>query len=267
MKTLKVNVPAFDLEAIAKVLTELDVPEGVIPELSSTTGLPNKSLRKLFEEVYKNSKMDFTHAESGNYSDMRIESIYLSFKYALIQHRRAIHDAKKRIRRDTVQSPFIIGMQVDDNTVQFGYRPYKHNTLVKAQKEADKLRERNGKSYTIFAAVGHSLVRDKGSVKLNTPVEETRQGPKGKLVRSPFKVMDEWKKIIQENDIASVSIPVSIGFTAGGRHCVNYSMSQGSHHFDEYSQCIEFVDRWIRDYRLKHPEQMSCDDAEVNNVS
>ncbi len=31
-------------------------------------------------------------------------------------------------------------------------------------------------------------------------VEETKQGVVGKLIRSPFKVMEDWQKIIKETD-------------------------------------------------------------------
>ena len=258
MKTLKVQTPSLNLEAIAEVLAGMDILYNEkldMPGAISDAGLPKKTLRKLFEGCNKNSNLDFTTAETGNYCDVRVENIYLGFKYALVQYRRAIHDTRRKMSRDAVKAPFIIGMQVSDNTVQFGYRPYKHNSVSKAQKEADKLRERNGKSYTIFGVVGESLFVENGRAKRSTPVEETKQGTVGKLVRSPFKVMENWKKIVLETDITAVSIPVSIGFTAGGRYCVNYSMSQGSQYFDEYSQCIEFIDGWIRDYRATHPEE------------
>lgn len=253
-KTLKVNLVSFDIQTAAAVLDKMEIPEDVITDVPSKTGVPGGMLRGLFEELQKNTKLDFTRTEHNRYKDNRVEAAYLSFKFSLAQHRKAFKNAQQRIRKEAVQGPFIVGMQVTDGTVQFGYRPYKHSSYAKAKVEADKLRDRNNKSYTIFGVLGHSLVEIDEKLRINAPVEETRQGFAGKKVRSPFKVMEDWKKIIQEIDVTSVSIPVSIGFTASGKYCVNYSMSQGSQIFEEYSQCIEFINRWIHDYRSNHPE-------------
>lgn len=253
-KTLKINEPTFDLQVIAAALVKMDIPDDVVADIPSKTSVPGKLLRRLFEELHDTNRLDFTKTVHERYQDNRVEAAYLSFKFALTQHRKAIKNAQLRLRKSSVEGPFIVGMQVTDGTVQFGYRPYKHSSLAKAKVEADKLRDRNNKSYTIFGVVGHSVLEVNNHARINTPVEETRQGFAGKKVRSPFKVMEDWKKIIQENDLTATNIPVSIGFLASGKHCINFSMSQEIVTFEEYSQCIEFINRWIHDYRATHVE-------------
>ena len=79
-------------------------------------------------------------------------------------------------------------------------------------------------------------------------VEETKQGVVGKLIRSPFKVMEDWQKIIKETDISTVNIPVSIGFMTGGLYRISYSLASTITICETYSECVEFINVWIKQY-------------------
>lgn len=256
VKPLKTQTPNMDLEAVAELLKSLDIPEGVIPDLSVASTIPKKQMRGLFEEVFKNTDLDFTRVSDLNhtYIDRRVEAVYVSFKYTLVQHRLSIMRVKRNLSRDCVQGPYIVGLQITDGTVQFGYRPFKHSNFERAQEEANKLRDKNDKSYTVFGVVGHALKDPNRPSHINTPVEESKQGVKGKIGPSPLKVMEDWKKIIQENDLTVVNVPVSIGFLVSGKYRIGFSLSQELVCFDEYTQCIDFINRWIRDYRSNYSE-------------
>ena len=86
-------------------------------------------------------------------------------------------------------------------------------------------------------------------------IEETTQGVNGKLIRSPFKVMEDWQKIIKETDITTIDIPVSIGFMTSGLYRISYSLNPNITIFETYSECVEFINTWIK----RHSSDSVCD--------
>lgn len=195
VKHLKLPAVTFDIPMIAKALENIDIPEQLIPGLTSETPLCKKHIRDLFQEIFKNSKFDLSRVSGaawGEYKDPQVEAAYMAFKFTVVQNRTSIHRALRNLGKDSVQGPYIVGMQVADGTVQFGYRPYKHNTAHKAIAQAEILRERNNKSYTIFGVVDTVVIKDGRKQLVDMSVEATKQGVGGKLVRGPFKVMADW---------------------------------------------------------------------------
>jgi hypothetical protein len=137
---------------------DIEIPphEFIDNRMDQGGGLNRKDVITEFESLYGN-KLDVTRMEGGHqvYVDDRTELYYRAFVVALSEQRQAIRRALLNVKKASVSGPFIVGMQVDDGTVQFGKRPFKHPTLDKARKEAQRLQGGKPRGLTVFGAVEH----------------------------------------------------------------------------------------------------------------
>lgn len=182
-----------------------------------------RSLKDIFELQFENEGLDFTKLTQTNrsYKDSRVQAIYLSFKMGILANSSAIQRSASKLSRSTVNSPFIIGMQVTDGTVQFGFRPYKHKTIGEANEQAKLLANYHNKSYTVFGAL--DTIKPEG-VKhpRQAMISETRQGPNGRLKSYMVGVMQELQALTKEVDISKEVFPSGIKFLPDGQFAVTF---------------------------------------------
>lgn len=75
-----------------------------------------------------------------------------------------------------------------------------------------------------------------------------------RLVGNIVSLMERWQKIIQENDISTSNIPVSIGFMGSGKYRISFSTSQELVCYDTHEECLKFISDWVKDYHSNYPE-------------
>ncbi len=244
------NITVKQIRAVSPrtpVLLEIDENNRVERVLADKQHLGKHDIAAEFEELYKETlnlelEKEKTHMR---YKDPKADLIFKAFKLAFEEQRKAVARAIGRTKKGTIKGPYIIGMQVDDNTVQFGYRPFKHRTFDQAIKQAGVLTARHNKRYTVFVAL-----EDVGTQPI-TEVAETKQKEKGRLVRSPFKVLEELQAIwCVESVNTSCDMPVYICPVNSDVHkfkvCFMYSEDL---YFASYPEAINCIDQWITLYK------------------
>lgn len=206
-----------------------------------------------FEELYKNT-LDMTRntvIHEGRYQDANTEVIYRAFKIALKEQRKGIFRGLGRIKQRRPSNNFILGIEVKDNTVQFGYRPFVHKTIEKAKDQAAILNDRLGKTISIYEKI--EVV---GDAKEKTPVEETRQKQKGRLVRSPFLIFNEVIEI-KGSGVKLEEAPNSIHFE-GKEIVLSFLNSAGAQRiirFNNFQELCGYTDDWIKNFKKELKEQ------------
>lgn len=213
-KINSINLSSETLKAVSQILTDMD---------SVQVSFPHMQLRPLFELQFKNEGLNFTKLSEINftYKDERVQAIYLSFKAAFIANTSAIQRALSKLNKSCVNSPYIIGMQVEDNTVQFGFRPFKHKTVHEVMEQAKVLADRHGKPYTVFGAL--DTIKPEGVKHVRQAmVSETRQGPSGRLKSYMVGVMQDLQALTKEVDISKEVFPSGIKFLPDGTFAVTF---------------------------------------------
>lgn len=240
------NINSKQIRAVnAATPTLIEVEEN--ERIADKQHLSARDIAQEFEELYKNQKLDFTREEEKTHKIFKSENtelIYRAFRLAFEEQRKAIRRALSKAKIGVPTHPFIVGMQVKDNTVQFGFRPFKHSSFARALEEAAKLSDKHGKQYTVFGALQSTGPRE------HTPVAETKQQEKGKLVRSPFKVMHELQGIYAAKNSEPFNMPCEIAMCTDSnpRFKIRFTYSEDIY-FDSYAECIEFIDNWIKMFK------------------
>lgn len=235
------NMSAEILNQISNILISLDV-EGM--------EIPNKSLRSIFQEQFKDSKMDFTASSKidKSYKDLRVQALYVSFKTALVIYTKSIRRSLKLKDASSVKAPFIIGMQVIDGTVQFGYRPFKHKTPEEANRQAKALAARHNKSYTVFGALDTVSPVNTGCPK-QTPVSETKQGPSGRLKSYTAEVTESIQALTKEVDIDKEVFPSGIKFLPDGQFAVTFYNDDKTIMQPSMSAAVRVVEKMMNEFK------------------
>ena len=225
-----------------------------------------KSIEDTFEELYAN-QLDLTKENPGGhgrYIDHKTETVWRAFKVALCGQERVLIRARSKIKRSSVLPPFIIGVEVADQTVQFGYRPFKHGSIEQAREEAEKLARRNELNYLIFGVVDRALSPVKTAPM---PVSETKQKEKGRIKTSSYRVFDEIQDFIKNNNDYEPGRPVGFNFSATGKILVDLWMVEERMTFDTFEDLIKYLNNWIRKAKQKEGQTSSVDDSPADDTT
>ena len=149
-------------------------------------------------------------------------------------------------KRDAVKGPYIIGMPVNDGTVQFAKRPFAIYGLDKATSQAKVLADKFDKPYSVYGVLSEVLPYT-GIRK--AAVEDTFQKENGKYKKSIVSITADWQKIIAGSDLSRQNIPVSLTILASGNIKVGYSLSGTSEVFENMSKAMEFIADWIKNHK------------------
>jgi hypothetical protein len=148
------------------------------------------------------------------------------------------HVVRRITSKKQVRGPFIVGRTVEDDTVQFGYRPFSHNSAIKATVEADRLVARHGGQYVVF---GSLMVVGKG----RQPAEQTKQGVK--VVKpNPSRVMADLQEFRKKNPLELS--PADMMMTQEGNIKVIAFINEEpvTYTFDTFDEYIEYINNWLK---------------------
>lgn len=233
----------------------LDVEIPVYPTVDQASimhRIMKRDINAEFENLYGNT-MDMTRDDvivHHRYKHPTTELIYRAFIIAFAEQRKAIERSLKNAKKDSVRAPFIVGTQVQDGSVQFGYRPYIHRNVDSAIKEAIKLHDRFGKNYTVFGTVGYSTP---AAWQEKTPVQETVQGViGGRPVSAPTKILEQLASIIKRSTfVCDQDTPAGVRLFPDGGHGVIMMLDGPTKNFGSYLECIKYIGEWIEGYKAK----------------
>lgn len=226
-------------------LPTLDLDDGDIPDQKEDCP-SHMSVLATFKSLYGN-ELDLTEMSGSGYGrfvDRKTEVIWRAFKAALRQQKKAISRSMGQLRRKVEGNlkedhNYIIGMEVDDNTVQFGFRPYRHESLKDALKQADKLLKNHNRSYSVFKRVGRV-----GEELKDTPVCLTKQKEYGKPTINPFKLFTELQNYVTNSEVYG-DAPTGIVITPDGKYRVEL-VNCTIHDFNTYQEAIGYISDWIK---------------------
>ena len=257
-----------------KFIRKVETTQGKIPDLNNldldTVETPTEPIElsdrqtviELFEESYKNAT-DLTLFDNpegkyfARYSDPKTEVIFRAFKVALKSQKFMISKARGKLKRNAVSGPYIIGMEVADNTVQFGFRPYKHKRIEEAVAQAKVLSENHKHNYTVFAAVDR-VVSDENPQY--APVEETRQKEKGRIKASPTRVFTQVKEYVKDRaEGMEPGTPTGINVNATSGYIIELFASDSNVKVDTFEDVVKYFNNWLHNARhadkLKHEQE------------
>lgn len=192
-----------------------------------------------FETLFA-KKFDFTREDTSvipfsYYKDPVASAALAGFLRSLKEMR---HLSIKRRISGKVRGPFIIGRAIDDDTVQFGYRPFIQANVKKATEEAARLSEIHGGKYIVFG----SLV----SVgKKRQPAEESRQGVK--IIKpNPTRVMADFQEFRKQYPLELS--PTEMMVTQEGKFKVTGFISEDpvTYTFETFDDYISFINNWLK---------------------
>lgn len=205
-----------------------------------------KTTLEMFKSLYGN-ELDLTEAvekNCGRFINKETEVIWRAFNAALRQQKKAISRSLTKLRqkledRKENDVNYIIGMEINDGTVQFGYRPFKHTTLNGALNQADKLKNRYGKSYSVFKRVAR-VAEELGDAN----VPEIKQKEKGAIHYSANQVMTKLHEFATDYTSGDTPIGITIGIEGKYRvetvsNCVWFS-------YDTYTEALTHIANWIK---------------------
>lgn len=199
-----------------------------------------------FEEIFGKGKsgttfkeFDFTRETDPlkpyYYKDTATCAARVAFLNVVKEMRRHV------VRRTTskqVRGPFIVGRAVEDDTVQFGYRPFSHNSATKATEEAERLNATHGGQFIVF---GSLMTVGKG----RQPVEKTKQGVK--VVKpNPTRVMADFQEFRKKNPLELS--PTDMMITNEGKIKVIAFINEEpvTYTFGTFDEYIEFINNWLK---------------------
>lgn len=205
------------------------------------------SVLETFKSLYGN-ELDMTllsQTSEGRFVDRKTEVIWRAFKVALRQQKKAISRSMEQLHHkveDNLKDDhnYIIGMEVDDKTVQFGFRPYRHESLQDALKQADKLLMKHNRSYSVFKRVARI-----GEELKDTPTCLIKQKESGKPSLNAFRVFTELEKYVANSEIYG-DAPTGIVITLKGKYRVETVSFGKWFDFDTYQEAIGFISDWIK---------------------
>lgn len=210
------------------------------------TKLP-KSVLEIFKEEYA-KQLDLTEHISpvrnqGRFVDEKTEFVWRAFKAALKTQIHAISRSITHLKRKVDGEKksidnYIVGLEVKDGTVQFGYRPFKHPNRVQAIKEAERLSQRFDKTYSVYKCVDRV-----GDQTQFASVEDTKQREEGKALPSYNIVMEKLVKYILNDKYRKV--PTGIVFTITGKYRVVTNDFGTYNDFDTYREALLHIHDWI----------------------
>lgn len=227
-------------------LSTLDMNDPEIPDQKEDCP-SHESVMDTFVSLYGN-ELDMTlmvRSSEGRFANRKTEVTWRAFKAALRQQKKAINRSMDQLRRKLEGNlkedhNYIIGMEVDDNTVQFGFRPYRHDSLMDALKQADKLMKGYNRSYSVFKRVGRV-----GEELKDTPACLIKQKESGKPSLNAFRVFTELEKYVANSEIYG-DAPTGIVITLKGKYRVETVSFGKWFDFDTYQEAIGFISDWIK---------------------
>ena len=231
-------------------LDKMDVEDSEIQPIEKDLSVQEKaSPLDHFKTLYS-KELDLTETtedkrSQGLFVDPKTEVTWRAFKAALRQQvlgiQRSQGHLKRKIfgERNKNEECFIIGMEVNDGTVQFSRRPVIRPSQRDAVQEAERLSEQYKHNFSVFKRV------DKiGPFEPTVPVEETKQKEAGKPLRHPSFIMEELKEFITNKSLEKV--PSGIILTLDGKYRVETN-SYGMHYdFETYAEALKFILDWIK---------------------
>ena len=226
-------------------LSTLDMNDPEIPDQKEDCP-SHESVMDTFVSLYGN-ELDMTlmvRSSEGRFANRKTEVTWRAFKAALRQQKKAINRSMGQLHRKLEGNlkedhNYIIGMEVDDNTVQFGFRPYRHDSLMDALKQADKLMKGYNRSYSVFKRVGRV-----GEELKDTPVCLTKQKELGKPTFSPFKIFTELEKYVTHPQLKEVPTGIVIDLT--GKYRVETTKFGLWFTYDTYGEAMAHIADWIK---------------------
>lgn len=227
-------------------LPTLDLNDPDIPDQKEDCP-SHMSVLATFKSLYGN-ELDMTElsqSSEGRFADRKTEVTWRAFKAALRQQKKAISRSMGQLRRKVEGNlkddhNYIIGMEVDDATVQFGFRPYRHDTLKDALKQADKLLKNHNRSYSVFKRVARV-----GEELKDTPVCLTKQKEAGKQTHSPFRIFTSLENYVTNSDVYG-DAPTGIVVTLAGKYRVETVQFGTWYDYDTFPEAIVHIANWIK---------------------
>lgn len=221
------------------------------PQLTDNAPVSRAQMLEAFEAEFA-TQLDMTKSDSVHhvYKDPLTNAILYAFRTTVKEGRRALvgigknREVINEMFDGKIQGPFIVGCVVEDNTVQFGYRPRRHTSAVSATKEAKNLKERFGKGFAVFAKIGEIRGPE-------LKIEESKQQERGKKAQPSINASRVLKSL---GDYMMANLgklepgtPRGLAFNVdeGGVWQVLGEgltvIGSGRH-----DQCIHFINDWLR---------------------
>lgn len=203
-----------------------------------------------FEEIFGKGKTGITFKEFDftretdplkpyYYKDTVTCAARVAFLNVIKEMRRHV---VRRATSKQVRGPFIVGRTVEDDTVQFGHRPFSHNSANKATEEAERLVAAHGGQFVVF---GSLMTVGKG----RQPVEQTKQGVK--VVKpNPTRVMTDLLEFRKKNPVELS--PSGMSVTQEGKIEVFAFINEEpvTYTFDTFDEYIEYINNWLKATKL-----------------
>ncbi len=219
-----------------------------------STPMITRDINAEFENLYGKT-LNLTRQEGSHtrYQDPQTEVIYRAFRMAFAEQRKAIQRAIGAQKKSTVSGPFIIGMQVEDGTVQFGKRPYRHQTIDKAQLEAQRLVANQNKSCVIFGAVAQvGNVNTPWAMKTDmaiVPYKYERKRTLGVITAELQAIFKHGHPLTKSKRAIK-----TIDLCMDGSVLVSHN-DLSSVVFDTQELAVSYIDKWISEYRAEWTER------------
>jgi hypothetical protein len=200
-----------------------------------------------FEEIFGEDKSGITFKEFDFTRETDPLKPYYYKDTVTCVARVAFLNVIKEMRRNVVRhitskkqvkGPFIVGRTVEDDTVQFGYRPFSHYSAAKATEEAERLSARHSGQFVVFGSL--TTVG-----KERQQVEETKQGVKV-IKPNPTRVMADFQEFRKNNPLELS--PVDMSVTQEGKIQVIVFINEEpfTRIFETFDDYITFINDWLK---------------------
>lgn len=232
-------------------LDKIDVEDPEIQPIEKEPGIEGTASPLVHFKALYSKELDLTETTDedkrtqGRFVDPKTEVTWRAFKAALRQQvlgiQRSQGHLKRKIfgERNKDDECFIIGMEVNDGTVQFSRRPVIRPSQRDAVQEAERLSDQYKHNFSVFKRV------DKiGPFEPTAPVEETKQKEAGKPIKHPSFVMEELKEFITNKSLEKV--PSGIILTLDGKYRVETNSFGTYYDCETYAEALSFIIDWIK---------------------
>lgn len=206
-------------------------------EYPATGQLNSDQRAELFENLFRH-QCDMTPGDAGKrYRSKHTNLAFAGFVSALaVSSKMITNNIYRHKRRKENKGVYIIGAEIEDNTVQFSCRPVRHHSLAAANKEAERLSKFNDNKFHVFESVSNF-----GSTPLK--VEQSKQKASGKKgINIPNLMLD---MAVHKKNYPGQTYPIGVFLTENGKWVAKYSDGTLSREMDEAIKAWSHIRSWL----------------------
>lgn len=233
-------VPLTELAQAVEAFLENQQSEWV-----ATGAIAKDQMGQMFEQLFRR-QCDMTRGSgSERYQSKNTNLAYAAFVSAMSVSAKMINkNIYRHAKRKENKGAYIIGAEVEDNTVQFSRRPVRHFSIAMANKEAERLSKLADNKFHVFESVGSF-----GTQPMK--VENTKQKAAGKASLNIPNTMLAMRTY-QTKHPGQV-YPVGVDLTESGKWVAKYSDGKLSREMDEASKAWMHIRTWMSGTKTEEP--------------